>query len=103
MLARIRDATASDALALANVHVLSWKFAHRGLFPDEVVEGLSFEERERSWRETRFGGCRDPVPGELDLRAWPALTQATSCAAPGASGRGSRLPSTRPRAAPPTA
>ncbi len=65
MLAQIRDATASDAPALANVHVLSWKFAHRGLFPDEVVEGLSFEERERSWRET----LANPSPGKMVLVA----------------------------------
>ncbi len=35
--------------------MLSWQFSHRGLFPDDVVDALSVEEREQSWQETLAG------------------------------------------------
>ncbi len=65
MTLRIRHARRTDARAIADVHVLSWRFGHRGLFPDDVVDGLSVAERELSWRET----LANPMPGRLTLVA----------------------------------
>ncbi len=43
----LRDATPTDAYALATVHVASWRAAYRGLMPDEVLARLSVPEREQ--------------------------------------------------------
>jgi len=42
----IRPATPEDARAIAEVHVASWRYAYRGLLPDDVLDRLSVEERE---------------------------------------------------------
>jgi GrpB-like predicted nucleotidyltransferase (UPF0157 family)/GNAT superfamily N-acetyltransferase len=47
---RVRRATESDARAIAEVHVRSWLAAYRGILPENVLDGLSASERERSWR-----------------------------------------------------
>jgi RimJ/RimL family protein N-acetyltransferase len=46
-----RDATPRDARAIAEVHVASWRWAYRDDLPDEFLEGLSVEDREREWHE----------------------------------------------------
>ncbi len=46
----IRDATPDDAPAIAAVHVGAWQVAYRGQIPDEVLDGLRLETRERWWR-----------------------------------------------------
>ena len=48
----IRDAGPSDARAIAEVHVASWRDAYRRLLPDDFLDRLSIEDRERSWRTT---------------------------------------------------
>ena len=45
----IRDATADDACAIAEVHVASWRWAYRGQLPEEVLDGLSVDQREAMW------------------------------------------------------
>jgi GNAT superfamily N-acetyltransferase len=47
----IRRAAPADARAIAAVHVTSWQVAYRGIVPDEVLDALSVEGRERGWRE----------------------------------------------------
>lgn len=47
----LRDATPTDAHALATVHVASWRAAYRGLMPDEVLAGLSVPERHQLWSD----------------------------------------------------
>jgi ribosomal protein S18 acetylase RimI-like enzyme len=47
----IRDASPSDARAIAEVHVASWRWAYRDDLPAELLDGLSVDERERGWRE----------------------------------------------------
>jgi ribosomal protein S18 acetylase RimI-like enzyme len=44
-----RSAAVADAAAIARVHVDSWRSTYRGLMPDEVLAGLSYEERENNW------------------------------------------------------
>jgi GNAT superfamily N-acetyltransferase len=41
----VRDATAEDAIAVAQVHIRAWQAAYRGLIPDEFLDGLRAEER----------------------------------------------------------
>src|SRR3712207_4561798 len=46
---RIREARPTDAPAIARVHVDSWRTTYPGIFPDEVLAGLSYAEREAMW------------------------------------------------------
>ncbi len=45
----IRRARASDAKGIAKVHVDSWLSTYRGIVPDDYLDGLKYEERERLW------------------------------------------------------
>ena len=47
----IRPAVIHDARAIAQVHVESWKSTYRGILPEALLDGLSVEKREASWRE----------------------------------------------------
>ncbi len=47
----IRDATPSDARAIAEVHVASWRWAYRDDLPAEFLDGQSVDARERQWHE----------------------------------------------------
>ena len=47
----IRPATSSDALAIATVHVRSWKTAYPGLIPQSFLDSLTPEARLQSWNE----------------------------------------------------
>jgi hypothetical protein len=51
----IRPAAVHDARAIAEVHVESWKSTYRGIFPDDLLNGLSVEKRESSWRDLLAG------------------------------------------------
>jgi ribosomal protein S18 acetylase RimI-like enzyme len=48
--AAIRRACASDAAAIAAVHVAAWREAYEGLLPERVLGALSVEDRSRRWR-----------------------------------------------------
>ncbi|MGM7698845.1 GNAT family N-acetyltransferase [Microbacterium sp. A84] len=45
----IRDATTADARGIARVHVHSWQSAYLGLLPQDVLDGLSIEDRVERW------------------------------------------------------
>jgi GNAT superfamily N-acetyltransferase len=47
----IRPAGLSDAHTIAEIHVRAWRWAYRGLMPDELLDGLSVEQRERMWEQ----------------------------------------------------
>lgn len=53
----IRWATVGDAHAIATVHIASWHAAYRGLIPDEIIDGLTIEGRERDWQGWLAEGC----------------------------------------------
>jgi hypothetical protein len=42
----IRRASQSDARAIAEVHVASWRETYRGIVPDAFLDALSVAERE---------------------------------------------------------
>jgi GNAT superfamily N-acetyltransferase len=45
----LRLATRDDAPAIAALHAESWRFAYRGAYSDEYLDGPVFEERSRVW------------------------------------------------------
>lgn len=47
----IREATDDDVLAIARVHVDSWRSTYRGIIPDEYLAKQSYEKRESSWEQ----------------------------------------------------
>jgi len=51
VMVRVRRAVAHDAAPIAGVHVRAWQVAYRGLMPDEVLDGLSVEQREQMWQQ----------------------------------------------------
>jgi GNAT superfamily N-acetyltransferase len=48
----IREATAKDAHAIAEVHIASWKTTYRDIFPPEMLAELSVESRAALWEES---------------------------------------------------
>jgi GNAT superfamily N-acetyltransferase len=48
---RIRKAKLGDAIAIAKVHVDSWRETYAGIVPDDYLSGLSYEQREPLWRK----------------------------------------------------
>ena len=48
---RIREADVNDAAAIARVHVDSWRTTYTGILPDEHLARLSYDGRERVWRD----------------------------------------------------
>jgi ribosomal protein S18 acetylase RimI-like enzyme len=48
---QIREANASDAHRIAQIHVASWRAAYRGQMPDVVLDNLDVEKRAAFWRE----------------------------------------------------
>ena len=46
----VRWASLEDARAIAAVHIASWHAAYRGLMPDEVLDALTLDRRERDWQ-----------------------------------------------------
>ena len=49
MTIRIRQATPADASAIARVHVDSWRSSYADVVPQEILSGLSYDEREALW------------------------------------------------------
>lgn len=52
----IRGARLEDAADISRVHVESWRTTYRGIVPDAFLDGMSYEESERRWRERISGG-----------------------------------------------
>jgi GNAT superfamily N-acetyltransferase len=47
----IEPATPADAPGIARVHVQSWRETYEGIVPDEHLNGLSEEKRQRAWTQ----------------------------------------------------
>ena len=48
---KIRDAKASEADAIANLHTISWMSAYRGLLSDNYLDNNLLDERKKHWAE----------------------------------------------------
>ncbi|MEH7225340.1 GNAT family N-acetyltransferase [Bacillus sp. JJ1566] len=46
---KIRKAILSDAKGIAKVHVDSWRTTYSGVVPDEYLQQLNYESREKMW------------------------------------------------------
>ena len=47
----LREANINDVPAIARVHVDTWRTAYRGIIPDEHLENLSYDQREKMWHQ----------------------------------------------------
>ena len=47
---QIRRANFDDVKGIAKVHVDSWQTTYKGVFPDEFLAKLSYEQRENLWK-----------------------------------------------------
>lgn len=47
---RTREARPADSPAIAAVHVDSWRSTYPGILSEEVLAGLSYQDRERMWQ-----------------------------------------------------
>lgn len=56
----IRPATPSDVRRIARIHVDGWKSTYRDLLPGDVLEGLKYADRERTWMRLIAGGDSGP-------------------------------------------
>lgn len=61
----IRRATIEDAAGISRVHVDSWRETYRGIMPDDVLDGLSYDGR----AETRRRQMRTAAPEVIHLVA----------------------------------
>lgn len=57
----IRLASVNDARHIAEVHVAAWKTTHHEIFPTSVLEALSVDKRETSWKEILLETRTDPI------------------------------------------
>lgn len=46
-----RSAEPGDEVAIARVHVLTWRVTYRGMVPDAHLDGLSVSKRKDNWRQ----------------------------------------------------
>ncbi|NMF61029.1 GNAT family N-acetyltransferase [Pseudanabaena yagii] len=47
----LRIANVNDIPAIAKVHVDTWRTAYHGIIPDEHLENMSYEHREKMWHQ----------------------------------------------------
>ena len=47
----IREASPTDAAAIARVHVDSWRTTYAGIVPADYLADLSYARREQSWHD----------------------------------------------------
>jgi ribosomal protein S18 acetylase RimI-like enzyme len=48
---QIRRAVSGDENGIAKVHVKSWQSTYKGIMKDDILNNLSVERREKSWKE----------------------------------------------------
>ena len=61
----VRLARVDDVPAIAQVHVASWRTTYTGIFSDTLLDSLSVDKREQSWRER----LASPEPNSVTLVA----------------------------------
>ncbi|MFL6233636.1 MAG: GNAT family N-acetyltransferase [Thermoanaerobaculia bacterium] len=65
---KLRAADITDARAIAEVHVLSWQHAYRGLLPQGFLDGLSVEQRQAVWSSSLTQGEASVLVAEVKDR-----------------------------------
>jgi L-amino acid N-acyltransferase YncA len=56
----IRPATPSDVRSIARIHVDGWKSTYQDLLPEDVLKGVTYADRERTWMRLIAGGDSGP-------------------------------------------
>jgi hypothetical protein len=51
----VRRAVVADAAAIAAVHVAGWRGTYAGILPQDLLDGLSVDERADRWAEILGG------------------------------------------------
>jgi L-amino acid N-acyltransferase YncA len=46
----IREAAVEDVPGIARVHVDSWRTTYKGIVPQRIINGFTYEMREELWR-----------------------------------------------------
>jgi ribosomal protein S18 acetylase RimI-like enzyme len=62
----IRPATPDDAVALAGLHVASWRSAYRGLVPDSHLDSLDPDRRAARFHDSLAGRSEETYVAEQD-------------------------------------
>jgi ribosomal protein S18 acetylase RimI-like enzyme len=62
----IRRATPDDALALATLHIDSWRSAYRGFVPTSYLDGLDYDQRTARFRESLAARAEETYLAEGD-------------------------------------
>ena len=57
----IRDATKSDAAAIAHLHAESWRSAYRGILSDDFLENHAHRDRLAIWQERFSAPAAHPM------------------------------------------
>lgn len=65
---QIRPARDGDALGIAQVHVSSWQSNYRGIVPDDFLQNLTIEPRQRMWQRAIDTGRSVLQVAEMDER-----------------------------------
>lgn len=71
---QLRRATASDAPALAQVHVAAWHVAYQGLVPVTYLENFTLQKREAAFRAAIAAGTEETYLAVENGRAVGILT-----------------------------
>ena len=64
----VRPARLEDARRLGEIHVETWRATYPGVMPQEVLDGLSVDDRERDWQEWIPDPETEAFVAELDGR-----------------------------------
>lgn len=69
---QIEPARASDAAAVAQIHVDAWRAAYAGIVPDDYLAALSVERHSAMWREAIAQGSPELLVARTDagLAGW---------------------------------
>ncbi len=60
-MAVIREATIEDVPGIARAHVDSWRTTYKGIVPQRIIDGFTYERREELWRRALGPGSRSFV------------------------------------------
>jgi ribosomal protein S18 acetylase RimI-like enzyme len=62
----VRRPALTDAHSVARIHVASWQAAYRGMVPQDYLDALRVEPREKFWREAIARGSPELWVAEVD-------------------------------------
>lgn len=70
----IRRAQVNDAPQLARIHVAAWQVAYRGVVPDSILQGFTYQKREAAFRQSLAANLEETYLAEDGANALGILT-----------------------------